>query len=95
MLPALQSFCVYAAVGIVATYFFQATFFTACLALDVQRIENRRNAFCVCYRHGDRYRTNSCSKNSIAKKLLGGIYSDVLFSVPVKVSGFVELFYNT
>ena len=50
-LPALRSFCLYCAVGIAAVYFFQATFFVACLALDLKRIENGRNGLCFCYTH--------------------------------------------
>ncbi len=36
ILPALSSFCIYASVGIVAIYFFQCTFFVACMSLDVR-----------------------------------------------------------
>ena len=40
ILPALSSFCIYASVGIIATYFFQCTFFVACMSLDVRRAGN-------------------------------------------------------
>jgi hypothetical protein len=33
-IPALMSFSLYAAVGILAIYFFQCTFFVACMAID-------------------------------------------------------------
>ena len=42
VLPALMSFCLYASVGIVATFFFQCTFFVAWFALDVKRVEAGR-----------------------------------------------------
>ena len=50
-LPALQSFCLYCAVGIFLVYIFQATFFTAFLALDLRRIRANRNSFLPCIKH--------------------------------------------
>ena len=47
---ALQSLCMYAAVGIVFDFLFQITFFVACLKLDCDRISsNRYDAFC-CFK---------------------------------------------
>ena len=51
VLPALRSFCLWCSVGIVAVYFFQATLFTAFLALDCRRLKANRNGLCPCYRH--------------------------------------------
>ena len=51
LLPALQSFCLYASVGIVAIYWFQCTFFVAWMSLDQRRIEQRRNGCLPCYVH--------------------------------------------
>ena len=50
-LPALQSFCLYCAVGIFLVYILQATFFTAFLALDLRRIRANRNSFLPCIKH--------------------------------------------
>ena len=50
-MPALQSFCLYCAVGIFLVYIFQATFFTAFLALDLRRIRANRNSFLPCIKH--------------------------------------------
>jgi hypothetical protein len=45
VLPSLQSFCIYAALGILALYFLQAVFFTACLCLDLKRqVGEHRNS---------------------------------------------------
>ena len=44
-LPALQSFCLFCAVGIFAVFVFQATLFVACVALDLRRLEKNRNGF--------------------------------------------------
>ena len=51
VLPALQSFCIYASVGIVATFIFQSTFFLAWFSLDQRRQESGRNACCCCFVH--------------------------------------------
>lgn len=48
MLPSLQSFCIYAAVGVFLTYIFVITFVVAVLALDEQRIEQSRNPIFPC-----------------------------------------------
>ena len=53
VLPALQSFCIYASVGIVATFLFQSTFFLAWFSLDQRRQESGRNACCFCYVHNN------------------------------------------
>ena len=50
-MPALQSFCLYCAVGIFLVYILQATFFTAFLALDLRRIRANRNSFLPCIKH--------------------------------------------
>ena len=50
-LPALASFCAYAAVGIVFLWGFAATFFTATLVLDERRQrDNRRECICCITR---------------------------------------------
>ena len=46
-LPALSSFCVYAAFGVLFLYFFQVLFFTAFLALDAHR-QNASRPDCLC-----------------------------------------------
>ncbi len=47
-LPALSSFCAYAAVAIFFLWFFSATFFTACLVLDERRQRDNRRECLVC-----------------------------------------------
>eukprot|EP00095_Tigriopus_kingsejongensis_P012251 snap_masked-scaffold472_size162276-processed-gene-0.4 protein:Tk12251 transcript:snap_masked-scaffold472_size162276-processed-gene-0.4-mRNA-1 annotation:"hypothetical protein DAPPUDRAFT_306990" len=51
VLPALRSFCVFCAVGILVVYILQATIFVAALAKDSQRIASHRNGFLICYQH--------------------------------------------
>jgi len=64
ILPALQSFCIYASVGIVATFVFQSTFFVAWFSLDQRRLEDSRNAFCCCVVH-NQHEPNTCSQKNI------------------------------
>ena len=84
ILPALSSFCIYASVGIVATYFFQCTFFVAWMKLDIQRVEAKRNACCPCYTHGTEYQVNSCSRSNFIQRGFEQ-YGRMLALKPVKV----------
>ena len=67
VLPALQSFCLYASVGIVAIYFFQCTFFVAWMSIDQRRIEQNRNGCLPCYVHKD---SGNDGGNCLAKRSL-------------------------
>ena len=51
VLPALRSFCLWCAIGILAVYVFQITLFAGSLALDCRRLLQGRNGFCPCYVH--------------------------------------------
>ena len=53
VLPALRSFCLWCAVGIIAVYVFQITLFAGSLALDCRRLKQTRNGFFPCYVHKD------------------------------------------
>ena len=83
ILPGLRSFCLFASVGIVAIYFFQCTFFLACLSLDQRRIEAKRNGFLPCIKH-ENWTPNRLSQREICRgvfRKLGGI----LGHLPVKI----------
>ena len=51
--PALQSFCISAALAIAAIYVFQSSFFVACMVLDQRRIQAKRNGFLPFLVHKD------------------------------------------
>ena len=51
ILPSLQSFCLYAALGVAITFFLQSTLFVAALALDQRRLEVGRNFLLPWVRH--------------------------------------------
>ena len=69
--------------GILAVYFFQATFFVACLSLDLKRIENGRNGLCFCYKHKN-YEYHIKEPNSRAQRLFQKI-GEIIMMPLVKV----------
>ena len=50
ILPALKSFCLFAAMGIFFVFIYMATFFLAFFSLDQRRIEDDRNGCICCYK---------------------------------------------
>ena len=48
VLPGLSTFCAYAAIGILALFAYQVTFFTAALTLDARRQRSNRYDCCCC-----------------------------------------------
>merc|ERR1711892_1406909 len=66
VLPALQSFCLYCAVGILAVYIYQATIFVAAFSLDQRRIESRRNG-CLPFIKHKNWEPNALSQKDIAQ----------------------------
>lgn len=48
ILPALSSFCIYAAIGVMFDFLFQVTFFVACLTIDSRRVAKGRGLCCCC-----------------------------------------------
>jgi len=71
VLPALRSFCLWCAVGILAVYFYQATFFTAFLALDCRRIAARRNGLCPFFVHAEKQEDGEKEEKSSGKMSIG------------------------
>lgn len=49
-MPAIQSFCIQAAIAIAFNYFFQITAFVSCLAWDEQRKAENRYDLAFCWR---------------------------------------------
>ncbi|KAG7160185.1 NPC intracellular cholesterol transporter 1-like 1 [Homarus americanus] len=84
VLPALRSFCIYAAVGIASVFFFQATFFVACLSVDQRRLENRRHGLFWCWKLNN-WTPNQCSQKDLCQIFFNEVYAKFLFLAPVKV----------
>ncbi|XP_068204511.1 patched domain-containing protein 3-like isoform X1 [Palaemon carinicauda] len=85
VLPALRSFCLYAAVGIAAVYAFQATFFVAWFALDQQRLEDKRHGFLWFWKPKN-WTPNQCSQKDICQTFFHDVYAKYLFKLPSKIS---------
>jgi len=75
VLPALRSFCIYCAVGILVVYILQATWFFAWFSLDQRRVEAKRDGAFPCYVHKN-YTPNQFSQRNILQscfKSLGNV----------------------
>jgi len=86
-LPALRNFCYYAALGIFFDYFYQVTFFTACLALDEQRkAKNQGDIFCclTCSPQACCSCCNTKDEKSIMQRVLGKGLGGIITKKKVK-----------
>ena len=83
MLPALQSFCIFASVGILSIYFFQCTFFVAWMSLDQRRVEASRNACCPCIKHTC-WDPNVLNRKDYTKSIFTA-YANFLTKKPTKI----------
>ena len=83
VLPALQSFCIFASVGILSIYFFQCTFFVAWMSIDQRRVEASRNACCPCYKHRN-WNANNRNRKDYSKTFFSA-YSRFLTKTPTKL----------
>ncbi|XP_068204800.1 patched domain-containing protein 3-like [Palaemon carinicauda] len=82
-LPALRYFCLYAAIGIAGIYFFQATFFVACLAIDQRRLEDNRQGLIWCWKIKN-WQPNQCSQTDLCRAFFT-IYGRYLFLAPTQI----------
>lgn len=70
--------------GVLATFIYVITFFTACFTLDQKRIEQNRNGIIPFIKHKP-YEKNACSSKNYGKSLFNWIYSNIILSIPGKV----------
>jgi len=78
----------YAAIGVLALYILQSTYFVACLALDERRIDAKRNACLLFYKHGDDYKPGKYYNYSLQHEFMRRFWGPFLTMKPVKVSAF-------
>lgn len=83
ILPALRSFCFFAAVGIFAVFFFQCTFFVAVMVIDQRRVESNRNVFIPCYKHKKATKP-FCNELNLSTTIFE-MYGHILMKLPVKI----------
>lgn len=84
VLPALQSFCLYACVGILFIYLFQATFFVACIVYDERRRDASRDACVCCYTHED-YEISKCGQRNLTQYVFDNYYGPLITKLPFKI----------
>ncbi|GAB0092699.1 NPC intracellular cholesterol transporter 1 homolog 1b-like [Sergentomyia squamirostris] len=84
VLPSLQSFCIYASVGILMTYLYAVTFFVAIFALDERRITARRNAIFPCIVHTEDKETLWFNQR-LMQRSIKAIYSKFILTKPGKI----------
>lgn len=84
VLPALRSFCLFAAVGIAAVYFFQATFFVAWFSLDQRRLEDNRQGIFWCWKVKN-WTPNQCSQKDLCQTFFSEFYAKYLLKGPIKI----------
>ena len=90
-LPALRNFCYYAALGILFIFFFQVTWFVACLTLDEwRRGANRRDCACCVAVAERRACCAACAPSPDGRTRMGRWFGDALGGAltkkPVKVA---------
>ena len=79
-IPAVRWLCLYAFPSVLMVYFYQLTFFVACIVLDENRIKDRRMDVCCCVRvplddEEKRVEEDKCDENS-EKALQNGEQND-------------------
>lgn len=89
-IPILRAFCLFCAFGVLFLYIFAATFFVGCLAVDEQRMRDRR--VCPCLKPKPRsWQPNKCSQNDLGKMFFDRYFAKYILKLPVKV-GFRRYF---
>ncbi|XP_037924003.1 NPC intracellular cholesterol transporter 1-like isoform X3 [Hermetia illucens] len=83
ILPSLQSFCLYAAVGVFMTYVYALTFLIAFFTLDEYRINARRNGVLPCIVHSEE-KTEICCELNLMQKAIDKFYRKFVLTKPGK-----------
>ncbi|WAR23982.1 PTHD3-like protein [Mya arenaria] len=85
VIPSLSTFCLYAAIGVFALYILQTTYFVACVTLDERRIDSRRNACIICYKHPPDYKEWKHYNYSLQHEFMRRFWGPLLTKKPMKV----------
>ena len=94
ILPALQSFCIFAAIGIISVFILTITLFVALLSLDARRQQSRRDACLCCITLSDNWEAMECSKKSYLQLFIEKCYGPAILSIPGKVIAFFSYCLN-
>lgn len=86
ILPSLQSYCIYAAFGVLLTFLFQITFYVAFFSIDARRIENKRNSIFPCIIHENFTQKFINPQEEFSTKLINKIYSNIILTKLGKIT---------
>lgn len=83
VMPFLESFCMFATMGILFLYIFEITFFVSCLVYDERRLELNKEG--CCCRPTLEWKPNDCSQRNIQQTIFEKYLGPFLIKTPVKV----------
>lgn len=78
LLPALASFCIWAAFAVLGAYIFTCTLFVAFLTLDAQRQEANRYDCCCCFVGTPKENPNRLQRGGFLKSFIDNQYSPLI-----------------
>ncbi|XP_012258315.2 patched domain-containing protein 3-like [Athalia rosae] len=84
VMPFLESFCMFATMGILFLYIYEIIFFVACLVYDERRLERLKDG-CFC-RPQPNWVPNECSKKNMQQMIFERFLGPFLTRTPVKVA---------
>ncbi|XP_074095417.1 patched domain-containing protein 3 isoform X1 [Cotesia typhae] len=85
ILPSLESFCIYAAVGVLVTFLLQVTFFVAAFTLDIKRIESKRNGVIPCIVHKNHRSLQVDPSKTLSWRIINRLYSKIVLTLSGKI----------
>lgn len=83
ILPSLESFCLYAGIGVVLIFIYVNTFVIAIFTLDEHRILTNRNAFAPCVAH--KSTANLWCDAQLMNRFVKFIYTNLIITTPGKI----------
>lgn len=84
-MPFLQSFCMFAAMGVLFLFIFEITFFVSCLTMDEYRVAAKREGCCFIKLH--EWKPNALSQKNFVYDMFANYIGPTLMKRPVKVQG--------
>lgn len=86
ILPSLQSFCIYAAVGVLVTFLLQLTFFVGFFTLDCKRVAAKRNGIVPCVVHSEYSPRISPGAVPFSVRVIDTLYDKLVLTIPGRAS---------
>ena len=82
MIPAMESFCVFAGFGVLMIFLAMISVFIAGFSIDQNRMNQNKNLFCMP--QGENWEPNQCSKNGLISRFFEK-FAYLIVTVPFKV----------